>query len=85
MKKRFEKEAVKISIEDIYDSSYTITPDDAIYSLADLIRELQKLPSNATVHVIGNLEDRPVEIGSNVDYDKDKNAISFSGDITLID
>jgi hypothetical protein len=85
MKKRFEKEAVKISVEDIYESSYTITPDGAIYSLADLIRELQKLPSNATVHVIGNLEDRPVEIGANVDYDKAKNTVSFIGDVAFID
>lgn len=85
MKKRFEKEAVKISAEDIYESGYTITLDDAIYSLADLIRELQKLPSNATVHVIGNLEDRPVEIGANVDYDKAKNTVSFIGDVALID
>ncbi|RNE23262.1 hypothetical protein FAM4067_00333 [Lacticaseibacillus paracasei] len=85
MKKRFEKEAVKISAEDIYESGYTITLDDAIYSLADLIRELQKLPSNATVHVIGNLEDRPVEVGNNVYYDKDKNAVSFVGDSAIID
>ena len=62
-----------------------LKPRLIIYSLADLIKELQKLPSNATVHILGNLEDRPVEIGNNVDYDKDKNAVSFSGDIALID
>lgn len=84
MKNRNEKETAQASVETTLDSSYTSTPDDAIYSLADLIKELQKLPSNATVHILGNLEDRPVEIGSNVDYDKDKNAVSFSGDITLI-
>lgn len=85
MKNRNEKETAQASVETTLDSSYTSTPDDAIYSLADLIKELKKLPSNATVHILGNLEDRPVEIGNNVDYDKDKNAVSFSGDIALID
>ncbi|EKP98175.1 hypothetical protein LCA12A_0954 [Lacticaseibacillus casei 12A] len=85
MKNRNEKETAQTSVETTLDSSYTSTPGDAIYSLADLIKELQKLPSNATVHILGNLEDRPVEIGNNVDYDKGKNAVSFSGDIALID
>ena len=48
---------------------YTLLPEDGIYSLSDLIELLKKFPPNATVHVCGNLEDRPVEEGYNMTYD----------------
>lgn len=64
---------------------YTSLPDDGIYSLSELIELLKKFPSNATVHVCGNLEDRPIEEGYTMVYDPIINSVTFMGDIVTID
>lgn len=64
---------------------YTLLPEDGIYSLSDLIELLKKFPSNATVHVCGNIEDRPIEEGSTMTYDPIRNSVTFMGDVAMID
>ena len=64
---------------------YTSLPEDGIYRLSELIELLKKFPSNATVHVCGNLEDRPIEEGSTMTYDPIRNSVTFMGDIVAID
>ncbi|MFT8865986.1 MAG: hypothetical protein ABF912_13575 [Lacticaseibacillus paracasei] len=64
---------------------YTSLPEDGIYSLSELIELLKKFPSNATVHVCGNIEDRPIEEGSTMAYDPIRNSVTFMGDVAMID
>ena len=64
---------------------YTLLPEDGIYSLSDLIELLKKFPSNANVHVCGNLEDRRIEEGWNMTYDPISNSLVFMGDVAMID
>ncbi|WP_421406208.1 hypothetical protein [Lacticaseibacillus paracasei] len=64
---------------------YTLLPEDGIYSLSDLIELLKKFPPNATVHVCGNFEDRPIEEGSTMTYDPIRNSVTFMGDVAMID
>ena len=64
---------------------YTSLPEDGIYSLSELIELLKKFPSNATVHVCGNIEDRPIEEEWNMTYDPIRNSVTFMGDVAMID